>query len=291
MSQLSNVVVSIIFDGLAYAMILFIISVGLSVTMGLMGFVNLAHGVFAMAGGYFMTSLMSQIGVPFIPALLLAAIAVGIVSVVFERVFYAPLYKAGELDQVLLCIGLVFMATASFTYVFGPDPVTIKVPEELRGQLDLGFRRFPTYRVFMIGTGLLMALGIWYGFEKTMIGARVRAAVDNPMMAQSVGINVDRLFRFTFALGSGLAALGGGLAVDILGLSPSFAIQYLVLFLIVVAVGGLGTIKGAFVAALILGVIDNGGKYLWPEGGAFFIYVIAIVVLLLRPNGLYGRHS
>ncbi len=291
MSQLSNIVVSIIFDGLAYAMILFIISVGLSVTMGLMGFVNLAHGVFAMAGGYFMTSLMSQIGVPFIPALLLAAIAVGIVSVVFERVFYAPLYKAGELDQVLLCIGLVFMATASFTYVFGPDPVTIKVPEELRGQLDLGFRRFPTYRVFMIGTGLLMALGIWYGFEKTMIGARVRAAVDNPMMAQSVGINVDRLFRFTFALGSGLAALGGGLAVDILGLSPSFAIQYLVLFLIVVAVGGLGTIKGAFVAALILGVIDNGGKYLWPEGGAFFIYVIAIVVLLLRPNGLYGRHG
>ena len=291
MSQLSNVVVSIIFDGLAYAMILFIISVGLSVTMGLMGFVNLAHGVFAMAGGYFMTSLMSQIGVPFIPALLLAAIAVGIVSVAFERVFYAPLYKAGELDQVLLCIGLVFMATASFTYVFGPDPVTIKVPEELRGQLDLGFRRFPTYRVFMIGTGLLMALGIWYGFEKTMIGARVRAAVDNPMMAQSVGINVDRLFRFTFALGSGLAALGGGLAVDILGLSPSFAIQYLVLFLIVVAVGGLGTIKGAFVAALILGVIDNGGKYLWPEGGAFFIYVIAIVVLLLRPNGLYGRHG
>ncbi len=272
-------------------MILFIISVGLSVTMGLMGFVNLAHGVFAMAGGYFMTSLMSQIGVPFIPALLLAAIAVGIVSVVFERVFYAPLYKAGELDQVLLCIGLVFMATASFTYVFGPDPVTIKVPEELRGQLDLGFRRFPTYRVFMIGTGLLMALGIWYGFEKTMIGARVRAAVDNPMMAQSVGINVDRLFRFTFAMGSGLAALGGGLAVDILGLSPSFAIQYLVLFLIVVAVGGLGTIKGAFVAALILGVIDNGGKYLWPEGGAFFIYVIAIVVLLLRPNGLYGRHG
>ena len=291
MANLFQITVSVLFDGLAFAMILFIISVGLSVTMGLMGFVNLAHGVFAMAGGYFMTSLMSQIGVPFIPALLLAAIAVGIVSVVFERVFYAPLYKAGELDQVLLCIGLVFMATASFTYVFGPDPVTIKVPEELRGQLDLGFRRFPTYRVFMIGTGLLMALGIWYGFEKTMIGARVRAAVDNPMMAQSVGINVDRLFRFTFALGSGLAALGGGLAVDILGLSPSFAIQYLVLFLIVVAVGGLGTIKGAFVAALILGVIDNGGKYLWPEGGAFFIYVIAIVVLLLRPNGLYGRHG
>ena len=132
MSQLSNIIISIIFDGLAYAMILFIISVGLSVTMGLMGFVNLAHGVFAMAGGYFVTSLMSVAGVPFIPALLVAAVAVAVISLPFERFLYAPLYKAGELDQVLLCIGLVFMASASFTYVFGPDPVPIKVPDGLR---------------------------------------------------------------------------------------------------------------------------------------------------------------
>ena len=291
MSQLSNIIISIIFDGLAYAMILFIISVGLSVTMGLMGFVNLAHGVFAMAGGYFVTSLMSVAGVPFIPALLIGAVGVAVVSLPFERFLYAPLYKAGELDQGLLCIGLVFMATASFTYVFGPDPVPIKVPDSLRGQIDLGFRSFPAYRLFMVAVGLSMAAGIWYGFEKTLIGARVRAAVDNRMMAQSVGIDVDRLFRFTFASGSGLAALGGGLAVDILGLSPSFAIQYLVLFLIVVAVGGLGTIKGTFVAALVLGVIDNGGKYLWPEGGAFFIYAVTIVILLLKPTGLYGRHG
>jgi branched-chain amino acid transport system permease protein len=143
----------------------------------------------------------------------------------------------------------------------------------------------------MIVTGLILAAVLWYGFERTLIGARIRAAVDNRQMAESIGINVDRLFKLTFALGSGVAALGGGLAVDILGLSPGFAIQYLVLFLIVVAVGGLGTIKGTLVAALVLGIIDNGGKYLWPQGGAFFIYAVTIAILLMRPGGLYGKQE
>ncbi|MDH3690464.1 MAG: branched-chain amino acid ABC transporter permease [Gammaproteobacteria bacterium] len=289
MSQFGNVLVSIIFDGLAYAMILFIISVGLSITMGLMGFVNLAHGVFAMAGGYFTVSLMTGFGVGFIPALLLAAIGVAVTSLVLERLLYAPLYDASELDQVLLSIGLVFMASATFTFFFGPDPVSIRVPSVLSGQIDLGFRSFPTYRVFMIMVGLIMITVLWLGFERTIIGAKIRAAVDNRRMAESIGINVDRLFKITFALGSGIAAIGGGLAVDILGLSPSFAIQYLVLFLIVVAVGGLGTIRGTFVAAIVLGVIDNAGKYLWPEGGAFFIYAVTIAILLLRPAGLFGK--
>lgn len=286
-----NIVISIVFDGLAYAMILFIISVGLSITMGLMGFVNLAHGVFAMLGGYFVVSLMTLAGLPFIPALLLGAVLVAALSVLLESVFFAPLYRAGELDQVLLSIGLVFMASASITYVFGPAPVSVAVPDFLSGQIDLGFRSFPTYRVFLTATGLVLAVLLWLAFERTLIGAKIRAAVDNRRMAESIGINVDRLFKLTFALGSGVAALGGGLAVDVLGLSPNFAIQYLVLFLIVVAVGGLGTIKGTFVAALILGVIDNGGKYLWPEGGAFFIYAVTVAVLLLRPGGLYGKNA
>jgi branched-chain amino acid transport system permease protein len=286
-----NTLISIVFDGLAYAMILFIISVGLSITMGLMGFVNLAHGVFAMAGGYLTVSLMTQAGIGFIPALLLSAIIIAALSLVLERLFYAPLYRAAELDQVLLCIGLVLMATATFTYFFGPAPQSIQVPDFLSGRIDLGFRSFPTYRVFMIVTGLILAAVLWYGFERTLIGARIRAAVDNRQMAESIGINVDRLFKLTFALGSGVAALGGGLAVDILGLSPGFAIQYLVLFLIVVAVGGLGTIKGTLVAALVLGIIDNGGKYLWPQGGAFFIYAVTIAILLMRPGGLYGKQE
>lgn len=289
MPDFLNILVSIVFDGLAYAMILFIISVGLSITMGLMGFVNLAHGAFAMTGGYFVVSLMTGLGLGFFPSLALAAIGVGAGSLLLERVFYAPLYKAGELDQVLMSIGLVFMASAALTFFFGPDPVSINVPEMLSGQLDLGFRKFPAYRVFMIVVGVIMITVLWFGIEKTLVGARVRAVVDNRHMAESIGINVDLLFKMVFALGSGVAAIGGGLAVDILGLSPSFAFQYLVLFLIVVTVGGLGTIRGAFVAAIVLGVIDNAGKYLWPEGGAFFIYAVTIAILLVRPAGLFGK--
>ncbi|MCG8695496.1 MAG: branched-chain amino acid ABC transporter permease [Minwuiales bacterium] len=291
MDQLFNVAVSILFDGLAYAMILFIISVGLSVTMGLMGFVNLAHGAFAMAGGYATVSVMNGLGVPFLLALVAAFVLVGAVSVLFERVLYARLYKATELDQVMLSIGLVFMAIAAFTFFYGPAPLTFQAPDYLKGQIDLGFREFPTYRAFMIGVGLAMIAALWFGFERTSLGAQIRAAVDNRQMAQSLGIDVDRLFTLTFALGSGLAALGGGLAIEIVGMSPGFAIQYLVFFLIVVAVGGLGSIRGAFVAALVLGIIDNAGKYLWPEGGAFFIYAATIALLLIKPAGLFGRQA
>jgi branched-chain amino acid transport system permease protein len=283
--------VSILFDGLAYAMLLFIISVGLSVTMGLMGFVNLAHGAFAMVGGYVLVSLMNSIGIPFIPALLIAAVVVAIASIAFERVLYAPLYKAGELDQVLLSIGLVFIAIGVVTWIYGPAPPAIAVPDMLTGQIDLGFREVPVYRFFIIIIGFAMMAGLWFAFERTLLGAKIRAAVDNRQMAQSVGIDVDRLFILVFAIGSGLAAIGGGLAIEIVGISPTFAIQYLVYFLIVVAVGGLGSLSGAFVAAIILGVLDTAGKYLWPDGGAFFIYAATVVILLYKPHGLFGRSS
>ena len=289
MQHFADVVVSILFDGLAYAMILFVVSVGLSVTMGLMGFVNLAHGAFAMAGGYATVSLTEKYGLPFPLALAAAFVLVGAASVVFERLLYRRLYAAGELDQVLLTIGLAFMAIAAYTFVYGPEPQSVKVPAYLGGQLDLGFRAFPAYRVFMIAIGAALIAVLWYGFERTSLGARIRAAVDNRRMARSIGIDVDRLFTLTFALGSGLAALGGGLAVNLIGLTPTFATQYLVLFLIVVSVGGLGSIKGTVLAALVLGVFDNAGKYLYPDGGGFFIYAVTVVLLLFRPAGLYGR--
>lgn len=291
MDQYLNALISIVFDGVAFAMILFIISVGLSVTMGLMGFVNLAHGAFAMAGGYVTVTMMGELGVAFPLALLGAFVVVALGSIAFERLLYARLYHATELDQVLLSIGLVFMAIAAFTFLYGPAPRSIDVPEYLTGQIDFGFRAFPTYRVFMILIGVAMIVALWLGFERTRIGAQIRAAVDNRRMAQSLGINVDRLFTVTFAIGSGLAAVGGGLAVEILGLGPTFAIQYLVFFLIVVAVGGLGSIRGAFIAALVLGTIDTAGKYLWPEGGAFFIYAVTVAILLAKPAGLYGREG
>jgi branched-chain amino acid transport system permease protein len=284
-----NTIISILFDGLAYAMFLFIVSVGLSVTMGLMGFVNLAHGAFAMAGGYVVLTLTRSWGVPFLPSLVIVFLVVGAVSVIFERTLYERLYRATELDQVLLTIGLAFMAIAGFTYFYGPSPQSIRLPAYLTGQIEGGFRSFPTYRVFIIAVGVVLIAALWYVFERTNIGAKIRAAVDNRRMAQSIGIDVDRLFTLTFGIGSGLAALGGGLAIQLVGLSPSFALIYLVFFLLVVAVGGLGSFKGTLVAALILGIFDTAGKYLYADAGGFFIYAIAMAILLIRPAGLYGR--
>ncbi|MFZ0839866.1 MAG: branched-chain amino acid ABC transporter permease [Xanthobacteraceae bacterium] len=289
MSLNLNTIISILFDGLAYAMFLFIVSVGLSVTMGLMGFVNLAHGAFAMAGGYLVLTLTRGWGVPFLASLVIVFLVVGAVSVIFERTLYARLYRATELDQVLLTIGLAFMAIAGFTYFYGPSPQSIRLPSYLTGQIEGGFRSFPTYRVFIIAVGVVLVAALWYVFERTNIGAKIRAAVDNRRMAQSIGIDVDRLFTLTFGIGSGLAALGGGLAIQLVGLSPSFALIYLVFFLLVVAVGGLGSFKGTLVAALILGIFDTAGKYLYADAGGFFIYAIAMAILLIRPAGLYGR--
>lgn len=282
-------IVSILFDGFAYAMVLFIISVGLSITMGLMGFVNLAHGAFAMAGGYFVVSLTRSFGVPFLPALIISAVVVGAASIPFERILYSRLYKATELDQVLLTIGLAFMSIAACTMIYGPSPITIPLPSILTGQIDIGVRTVPSYRAFVIAVGVVLVAVLWYTFERTNIGAKIRAAVDNRRMAQSIGINVDRLFTLTFALGSGLAALGGGLAIQTFGLTPSFALLYLVFFLLIVSVGGLGSLKGTLVASILLGVFDVGGKYLTPEAGGFFIYALALAILLVKPAGLYGR--
>jgi branched-chain amino acid transport system permease protein len=287
--HIANIAVSILFDGLAYAMFLFITSVGLSVTMGLMNFVNLAHGAFAMAGGYVVVTLTRTLGIDFVPSLIIASVLVGLISIPFERVLYRRLYKATDLEQVLLTIGLAFMAIATFTYFYGPIPKSVPLPRWLQGDINLGFRAFPSYRAFLIVLGVLLIAVLWYGFERTNIGAKIRAAVDNRRMAESVGINVDRLFTLTFALGSGLAALGGGLAIQLFGLTPYFAVLYLVLFLIVVAVGGLGSLKGTLLAALVLGVIDTAGKYLYADAGSFFIYAITVVVLLIKPAGFYGR--
>jgi branched-chain amino acid transport system permease protein len=281
--------VSILFDGLSYAMVLFIMSVGLSITMGLMGFVNLAHGAFAMAGGYLVVTLTKSLGVPFLPSLVIAAVVVGAASIPFERLLYSRLYKATELDQVLLTIGLTFMAIASYTYFYGPAPLSVPLPQFLTGQLDIGVRTVPSYRAFVIVVGAVLIAVLWYGFERTSIGAKIRAAVDNRRMAQSVGINVDRLFTATFAVGSGLAALGGGLAIQTFGLTPSFAVLYLIFLLIIVSIGGLGSLKGTLLAAIMLGVFDIGGKYLYSDAGGFFIYALTVLVLLIKPQGLYGR--
>jgi len=281
--------VSILFHGTALAMVLYLISVGLSVTMGLMGFVNLAHGVFAMLGGYVLTSLISRLGVPFVIALAAAAVATALASVIVERLLYRRLYDADDLDQVLLTMGLIFMSVAGATYFWGPLAQPMRPPVWLSGQINLGFRSFPGYRSFLILCGAGLVTALWLGLERTQFGIRIRAAVDNLRMAQSVGVNTSRLFTLTFALGSGLAGLGGALGADLLAIEPTYALENLVYFLIVVAVGGLGSIRGPFVAALVIGIADTGFKYLLPELGAFFIYALTMVILLWRPRGLFGR--
>src|SRR5579863_3488833 len=289
MSDIFAAAVSILFHGTAFAMVLYLVSVGLSVTMGLMGFVNLAHGVFAVAGGYFMTTLMLQAGLPFYLAVPVAMLAVAAFAVPLERFLYRPLYGADELDQVLMTMGLVFMSFAVGKYFWGPTAQPFYPPPALGGQIDLLGRGFPTYRSFLIGSGAVLVTLLWLGLDRTRFGAQIRAAVDNRRMAQSIGINTSQLFTLAFALGSALAALGGALGAEILAIDPGYALEHLVYFLIVVAVGGLGTIRGPFVAAMLLGISDTAFKYLLPEFGAFFIYALTMAILLWKPRGLFGQ--
>jgi branched-chain amino acid transport system permease protein len=279
----------ILLGGLSAGTVLFIVSVGLSVTMGLMGFVNLAHGAFAMFGGYVIVLSMNRAHFGFAAALALGFVATAAISVVLERTLYRRLYRASELDQVLFTIGLIFIFIAGAIIVVGPESQTLQLPAALRGQINLGLLQYRTYSIFLIVVGFLIGLGISLAFERTRIGAQIRATVDNRRMAESLGINVDRLFTITFAFGSGMAGIGGGLGAEFLGLDPQYALKYLVYFLIAVSVGGLGSVMGVYYASLILGVLDFVLKLYLPKGGTLFIYALTILLLLWRPQGLFGR--
>ncbi|HUW36774.1 MAG TPA: branched-chain amino acid ABC transporter permease [Rhodocyclaceae bacterium] len=281
----------LLFDGLAYGTLLFLISVGLSVTLGLMGFINLAHGVFAMIGGYLLVLLMGRFGIGFIAALPIIFVLVALVSLVLERTLYRPLYKSTHLDQVLLTVGIIFVAVAGATYFWGPGQQPINIPGWMAGQLPVGGLDLSRYRLFLMALGAVITLGLVFGLERTRFGAKVRASVERPRTAESMGIPVERVFQITFALGSGLAGLGGALGVEVLGLDPNFPLKYLVYFLLIVVVGGPGSIIGTLSAALLLGVADTAGKYYIPETGAFLIYVMMIVLLLIFPHGLMGRRK
>jgi branched-chain amino acid transport system permease protein len=283
--------VGVLFDGIAYGSLLFLISVGLSVTMGMMNFINLAHGAFAMLGGYVCVALLTRAGLPFLATLPLAFLASALAGLVLERLLYRRLYKASHLDQVLFSIGLTFMAVAGATYIWGPSQQPVELPEWLRGQVSLLGLEVGAYRLFLIGVVVLVTLALGLLIERTRFGAQIRASVDNQAASAGLGINVSRVFSLTFALGSGLAGLGGGLGIDVLGLDPTFPIKYMVYFLLVVAVGGAGTIKGPLLAALILGIFDVAGKYYVPQIGAFVIYALMVGLLILFPAGLIRRKA
>ena len=280
---------AVLFDGFAYGMLLFLLSVGLSVTLGMMNFVNLAHCSFAMVGGYATVTLMNGFGWPFLATLPMAFLAGGLVSVVLERTLYRRLYRASDLDQCLFTIGIVFISVAAFAWFFTTEQQSARPPEWLRSTLTFAGVNFAGYRLFLILFGLAVTALLILLLEKTRFGAQVRAAVDNQRMARGLGIDVDRAFMFTFALGGGLAGLGGALAIEVVGLDPTFALSYLVYVLIVVAVGGLGSIGGSFAAAAVLGISDMAGKYYFPWLGAFLIYLVMVALLMWRPAGLFGK--
>jgi branched-chain amino acid transport system permease protein len=280
---------TILFDGIAYGMLLFVLACGLAVTLGLMNFVNLAHGAFAMAGGYVTVLLMERLGMPFLATLPCAFLASAAIGLVLERLLYRRLYARSHLDQVLFSIGLVFMACAATDWVMGSEQRIIRLPAFLQGRVDVLGISIGVYRSFIIVICGLLTAALQLVLSRTRFGSRLRAAVDDPRVARGLGIDVTTIFAVTFAVGSGLAGLGGALGTEILGLDPNFPLKFMIYFLIVVTVGGTSSIVGPFVASLILGIADVAGKYYVPAFGAFVIYTVMIVILILRPQGLFAR--
>jgi len=281
---------TVLLDGISYGMILFLISVGLTVTMGLMRVVNLAHGAFAMIGGY-VAGYLTQQGGNFYLAVIGGAAAAAMLGAIAEMTIYRPLYRRGELSQVLLTVGIVFVATGAVTGIFGAFPYPVVFPAYLTRPIDIGFREYPAYRLFLIAVGAAIAAVLWLVLDGSTYGARLRAAVDNPNMARAVGIDVNLLFTGTFIIGCALAGLGGAIGAGILSLEPAYALKYIVLFLVVVIVGGEGSFGGSFVAAMALGIIDTLGKYFVPEAAAYLLYAAVFVLLLWRPRGLLPPKS
>jgi branched-chain amino acid transport system permease protein len=280
---------TILVDGIAYGMLLFVLASGLSVTLGLMNLINLAHGVFAMAGGYVAVVLVNRLGVPFAAALPLAFLIPAAAGVVMERTLYRRIYAKSHLEQVLFTIGLVFMSVAAVDYVTGSQQVFIQLPHALEGQFSVFGIGIGKYRLLIIVICGLLAVALQTVLARTRFGSQLRAAVDDPRTARGLGINVNAVFAVTFAVGSGLAGLGGALGAEILGLDPQFPLKFMIYFLIVVAVGGTSSITGPFLASLLLGIADVAGKYYVPKLGAFVIYTIMIAVLIWRPQGLFSR--
>lgn len=281
---------SIAVDALAYGMVLFIISIGLSIMMGLMRVVNLAHGAFAMIGGYLASYAIRGWGLSYGVAIVLAVIGTIVVALPFERLLFRRIYrKSDALTQLLLTIGITFLVIGVVNFIFGPTLKPIPLPHALSGPFDIGFRMLPTHRLFVIACGAITAAALWYLLERTEFGVRLRAAVDNGDMAEALGIRTEAIYLATFALAVGLGAFGGIVGAELLPIEPFYALRYMVIFLVVVSVGGAGSITGALAACLLLGLADTTGKYLAPEFGEFFFYLAVIVIVCLFPHGLLGR--
>ncbi|MEY4252919.1 MAG: hypothetical protein RLZZ566_389 [Pseudomonadota bacterium] len=282
---------TLLFDGVAYGMLLFVLAIGLSITLGLMNFINLAHGAFAMAGGYTLVLLMQKAGWPFLPSVLMAFAVSALLGLLLEVTLYRRMYQKPHLDQVLFSIGLTFMAVAAVDYFVGSTQQLVQLPEFLKGRTELwdGALGMGHYRLAIILVCALLAMGLQWLLVHTRFGAQLRASVDDRRVAAGMGINVNTIFMATFAVGSGLAGLGGALGAEVLGLDPIFPLKFMIYFLIVVAVGGTSSLTGPLLAALLLGIADVAGKYYVPKLGAFIVYTLMVLILMWRPQGLFSR--
>lgn len=282
-------VLSIGADALAYGMVLFVISIGLSVTMGLMKVANLAHGAFAMIGGYIASYATQQLGLHFGLGLLAAIVGTVLIAIPLERFLYRRIYGAPELTQVLMTIGITFAIIGIANFLMGPTLKTIALPSELQGPVNIGFRTIAAHKLFAAAVGVLVAIGLWFLVERTPFGVRLRASVDDAPMAAALGVRTKVIYAVSFAIAIGLAALGGVVGAQLLPIEPYYALRYMVTFLVVVSVGGAGSIPGALIACLLLGTVETAGRYLMPEFGEFFFYLAVIAIVSIFPNGLLGR--
>ena len=269
---------------LQYAALLFLISAGLSVSFGLMGFVNLAHGALYMLGAYIGISVAAQAG--FWVALIAAPLAVGLIGAGLYLALLGRVARLGPMPQVLVSFGLVFIATEITRMIWGDVPLVLDPPALLAGRVPLPGAAYPVYRLFIIVLGAAVALALWLGVTRTTLGAGLRASVENRAMARAIGIDTDRLFLLVFALGAALAGLGGVVAAPVTAANTGMAVSILVPALIVTVIGGMGSIAGAALGAVIVAVIEVLGAAFLPRFGGVLIYAALAAALIWRPEGL-----
>ena len=274
-------------NGISFGMLLFLLAAGLSLIYGLMKILNLTHGSFYLLGGYIGLVVVHKTG-SFVLAVLVASCAIAFVGVIMERFFLRRVHLQ-ELPQALLTFGFLFIFSDLATVIWGSNPQTMPKPAMFGASIQIGPFFYPSYRLFIIGFGLVVAALLWWLQEGTRVGAMVRASVDDEEVARALGINVSLLFTLVFALGAFLAALGGVMGGPIVGVYPGADFEVLLLGFVVVIIGGLGSLKGALAGGLIVGLLDNFGKVFFPEFALFTIFAPMALILAVRPAGLFGR--
>ncbi|MDE2048807.1 MAG: branched-chain amino acid ABC transporter permease [Betaproteobacteria bacterium] len=272
-------------NGSFYAML----SLGLAVIFGLLRVVNFAHGAFYMLGAYAAYIALQSLGINYWFALVVAPVAVAAIGVVIERLLLRHLYKLDPLYGLLLTFGIALIAEGTLRQQFGSSGQSYPVPDALQGAMNLGFMILPIYRAWVIVASIAVCVATWFIIERTRLGSTLRAATENPQLVQAFGINVPLMVTATYAGGVGLAALAGVLSAPIIQVSPLMGSSLVVVVFAVVVIGGMGSIFGAIVSGLLLGVIEGFTKVLYPEASNIVVFVIMAIVLVWRPAGLFGR--